>query len=57
MGRVSGVFKVRIQLEESDIKALRKMAKPEELKVRDYLEKRFNEFIRGEIETFVNSGK
>ena len=55
MGRVSGVFKVRIELEEADVKTLRKMAKPGGFKVRDYLEKRFNELIRGEIAAFGNS--
>jgi hypothetical protein len=55
VGRVSGVFKVRIELDEADVKTLRKMAKPGGFKVRDYLEKRFNELIRGEIAAFGNS--
>jgi hypothetical protein len=52
VGRTSGVFKVRIQLDEGDVKAVRRMAKPGSMKIRDYLEKRFDEYIRGEIAVF-----
>jgi hypothetical protein len=57
VGRVSGVFKVRIELDEADVKTLRKIAAPAGLKIRDYLEKRFNEIVRRDLDAaFDNFG-